>query len=142
MANQPAVDLRNFTRRSAPVFPYKEIAKTILPTWDISLVFAGETRAKNLNIALRNKSYVPNVLSYESGNNSGEIIICLPVAKKQAQSYGVSYPHFVVFLFIHGLLHLKGLPHGTTMERHEKTFLKRFTGAIINYGSTTDRNRD
>jgi probable rRNA maturation factor len=137
-----SIDVRNFTRRSAPVFPYKEIAKAILPSWDISLVFAGEIRAKSLNIALRNKSYVPNVLSYESGKNSGEIIICLPVAKKQAQLYGVSYPHFVVFLFIHGLLHLKGLPHGHTMERHENSFLKRFTGAIIDYGSTTDRNRD
>jgi rRNA maturation RNase YbeY len=148
MKLQPTVEVRNFTRRSAPVFPYKEIAKAILPSWEISLVFAGETRAKNLNIALRKKSYTPNVLSYESGNHSGEIIICLPIAKKQAQSYGVSYPHFVVFLFIHGLLHLKGLPHGTTMERHERTFLKRFTGASVSYGdatldygSSTHRNR-
>jgi rRNA maturation RNase YbeY len=137
-----SVDVRNFTRRSAPVFPYIKIAQAILPSWDISLVFCGETRAKKLNIALRNKSYIPNVLSYESGKNSGEILICLPVAKKQAQSYGVSYPHFVVFLFIHGLLHLKGLPHGHTMERHEKIFLKRFTGATVNYGSTTNRDRN
>jgi len=141
VVTKSTTEVRNFTRRSAPVFPYKEIAKAILPTWDISLVFVGETRAKNLNISLRNKSYIPNVLSYESGKNSGEIIICLSVAKKQAQLSGLSYPHFVVFLFIHGLLHLKGLPHGTTMERHEKTFLKRFAGATINYGST-HRNRD
>jgi probable rRNA maturation factor len=134
-----SVDLRNFTRRSAPVFPYKEIAHAILPGWDISLVFAGETRARNLNIALRNKSYIPNVLSYESGKRSGEIIICLPIAQRQSSSYGVSYRHFVVFLFIHGLLHLKGLPHGTTMERHERTFLKRFTGASVSY-ATDDLN--
>ena len=141
------VDVRNFTRRSAPGFPYTKIADTVLPHWEISLVFAGTTRAQNLNIALRNKSYIPNVLSYESGKHSGEIIICLPVAQKQAQLYGVSYPHFVVFLFIHGLLHLKGLPHGTTMERHECTLLKRFTGASISYddndidNGTTNRNR-
>ena len=136
ITNQPLVDLRNFTRSKAPTVknsPYEKIAKAILPKWNISLVFAGTTRAKNLNIVLRNKSYTPNVLSYESGKNSGEIIICLPVAKQQASSYGLSYSHFVVFLFIHGLLHLKGLPHGTTMERHECTFLKRFTGATIEY---------
>ena len=115
------VDVRNFTRRSAPGFPYQKIAQTVLPNWEISLVFAGAKRAQNLNIQLRNKSYIPNVLSYESGKNSGEIIICLPIAEKQCCSYGLSYPHFVVFLFIHGLLHLKGLPHGTTMERYEKT---------------------
>ena len=143
------VDLRNFTRRKpVPSFPYTEIAKAILPTWDISLVYAGEDRAQRLNKALRNKSYVPNVLSYASGERSGEIIICLPVAKKQAASYGLSYTHFTAFLFIHGLLHLKGLPHGTTMEQHERSFLKRFTGATISYdsneldhGKSTHRNR-
>ena len=134
------VDVRNFTRRSAPGFPYTKIANEILPHWEISLVFAGTTRAQNLNIALRNKSYIPNVLSYESGKQSGEIIICLEVAKKQAQLYGVSYPHFVVFLFIHGLLHLKGLPHGTTMERYECKALKRFTGASISYDDNDVKN--
>jgi probable rRNA maturation factor len=124
-------DIRNFTRRSAPGFPYAKIAETILPGWDISLVFAGEIRAQKINLQLRKKDYVPNVLSYESGKKSGEIIICLEVAKKQAQSYGLSYEHFVVYLFIHGLLHLKGLPHGTTMERHERQHLLRFTNARL-----------
>ena len=135
-ATQPSVDLRNFTRRSAPGFPYQKIAHAVLPHWEISLVFAGTKRALSLNKSLRNKSYVPNVLSYVSGKESGEIIICLNVAEKQAQLYGVSYPHFVVFLFIHGLLHLKGMPHGTTMERYECKILKRFTGASISYGDT------
>ena len=147
MASRPSVDLRNFTRRSAPVFPYQEIAKAVLPKWDVSLVYAGTTRAQNLNMQLRNKSYVPNVLSYESGKNSGEIIICLSVAKQQASSYDLSYRNFTAFLFIHGLLHLKGLPHGSTMEQHERTLLKRFTGATIEYEDvklgygTSNRNR-
>jgi probable rRNA maturation factor len=134
---EPSVDVKNYTRREAPGLPYKKIAQAVLPSWYISLVFVGETRAKNLNMQLRNKSYTPNVLSYESGNHSGEIIICLEVAKKQAHSYGLSYEHFTAFLFIHGLLHLKGLPHGTTMERYERTLLKRFTGATISYDAIT-----
>jgi rRNA maturation RNase YbeY len=136
-----SLDIRNFTRRKPPVFPYAKIASTILPSWEISLVFAGTTRAQSLNKSLRNKTYIPNVLSYTLGKKSGEIIICPDVAKKQAQEYGLSYPHFIVFLFIHGLLHLKGRAHGTTMERHERTFLKRFTGATLTYGdTTTNRN--
>ncbi len=133
--------MRNFTRRKAPGFPYSEIAQAILPGWDISLVFAGETRAKNLNVSLRGKSYVPNVLSYELGNKSGEIVICLPIVKKQAPEYGLSYANCVAFMFIHGLLHLKGVPHGTTMERYENQYLQRFAGARIDYGSTQDRDR-
>ena len=132
------VMVRTFTRRTPPVFPYEKIAKAVLPHWTISLVFVGATRAQLLNKSLREKTYVPNVLSYESGKKSGEIIICLDVAKKQSSSYGLSYPHFVIFLFIHGLLHLKGMPHGHTMEQHERTFLKRFAGALVTYG-TTDR---
>jgi probable rRNA maturation factor len=144
-----SVDVRNFTRRPAGNilrFPYTKIAQAILPGWEISLVFCGSVRAKSLNIGLRGKDYVPNVLSYESGvpqarrsstakstlPRSGEIIICLPIAKQQAQSYGLSYPHFTVFLFIHGLLHLKGMPHGHTMEQHESSFLKKFVGVVPN----------
>jgi len=112
----------------------------ILPGWEISLVFAGERRAKSINQRLRNKDYVPNVLSYETGKKSGEIIICLEVARKQAPDYELPYTAFVGFLFIHGLLHLKGYPHGTTMERYERDYLSRFIGVTTSDGST-NRNR-
>lgn len=134
------VDTRNFTRRPAPGLRYGEIAQAILPGWDISLAFAGEQRARSLNWLLRRKEYVPNVLSYESGTKSGEIIICLPVARRQAPSYGLSYRAFVGYLFIHGLLHLKGYPHGHTMDRYEREYLSRFIGVTLQDG-TTHRNR-
>lgn len=141
------LDVRNFTRRAAPGLPYQKIAEAILPGWDISLVFAGETRAQNLNIQLRNKDYVPNVLSYETSitkkERSGEIIICPQVAKRQAPDYGLSASHFIGFLFIHGLLHLKGLPHGTTMDRYEREYLSRFISARTSSpNGPTNRNRN
>lgn len=120
------LDTKNFTRRPAPRAPFQALASSALPRWDISLVFAGRTRAQSLNKKLRNKTYVPNVLSYESGEKSGEIIICLDVAKRQAPSYGMSYPDFVAYLFIHGLMHLKGYPHGPTMEKHERLLFGKF----------------
>ncbi len=143
-----SLDVRNFTRaHRIPAFSYDRIAKTVLPDWEISLVFVGERRAQNLNRQLRKKDYVPNVLSYETtgltgqGERSGEIIICPSVALRQAGSYDLSYRNFVAFLFIHGLLHLKGLRHGTTMERHERTFLKRFTGVDFSYDDVSPRTR-
>lgn len=120
-----SLDIRQFTRRTPPRHPYAKIAEAALPGWDISLVFVGERRAKQLNKTLRNKSYVPNVLSYETGKKSGEIIICLTVAEREAPDYDLSYPKFVAYLFIHGLAHLKGYPHGTTMERYEGTLMSR-----------------
>lgn len=130
------LDIRNFTRSTPPRHPYEKIAEAILPGWEISLVFAGSVRAQSLNVQLRNKTYTPNVLSYESGKKSGEIIICLPVAKKEAHTFELTYTQHVAYLFIHGLLHLKGYPHGTTMDRLERAHMARFINVSLSNGST------
>lgn len=119
------LDTRNFTRSAATVFPFAQALEEVLPGWEISLVFAGETRAQNLNKTLRNKDYIPNVLSFEVGKKSGEIIICPSIAKKQAPLYDFTYTQMVGFLFIHGLLHLKGVSHGATMDKKEREILSR-----------------
>jgi probable rRNA maturation factor len=140
------VDVRNFTRRAAPGLPYQKIAAAILPGWEISLVFAGTIRAKKLNQQLRKKEYIPNVLSYETSSTkkerSGEIIICSTIAKKQAPDYDLSYSSFTAFLFIHGLLHLKGLPHGTTMDRYEREYLSRFISTPNSSSPHGSKNRN
>lgn len=120
------LDIRNMTRQKTVKFPFDAAHKHILPTWEVSLAFVGTTRAQVMNKQLRNKDYTPNVLSYQSGNKSGEIVICPLVAKKQAKKYDMTYTQFVGFLFIHGLLHLKGQQHGATMEKQERLLLKRF----------------
>src|SRR6202000_3125388 len=107
--------ISNLTRSRIPRFDFIGAARAALPGWDISLVFAGPTQAQRLNKQLRKKSYVPNVLSYAAGAANGEIIICPAVARKQAPGYGLSAGDFTALLFIHGLLHLKGMAHGTTM---------------------------
>ena len=121
------VSIKDFTYSKTPTHPYARVAQSVLPAWDISLVFCGKRRAQRLNTRLRNKTYVPNVLSYTVGKKSGEIIICKDVLKKEAKQYDLTVHAFVLFLFIHGLLHLKGHAHGTTMERYERTLLARFT---------------
>ncbi len=69
-----------------------------------------------------------NVLSYPLSKSSGEILI----NKKEAKKTG----HTVLELFIHGLLHLKGMRHGSRMEREEQKLIKRFTtnGAPTRHG--------
>lgn len=138
------LDTRNMTRRPAPRFPYEKALEAVLPAWDISLVFAGATCAKTLNWNLRWKTYVPNVLSYETGKKSGEIIICLEEAKKQSPTYGMPYPEFVGFLFIHALMHLKGYPHGPTMEKKERALLARIISSspkALHAPTNSNRNR-
>ena len=134
------LSVRNLTRRKAPVFPFMKAAQR-LKGWDLSLVFVTDARAKSLNQALRKKDYVPNVLSYETGKKSGEVIICLSEAARQAPTYDLPYADFCGFLFIHGLLHLEGYRHGPTMDKHERTLLKRFVPVSLNETKNRNRNR-
>lgn len=121
------VSVANLARRKrVPRFAYTAVAEKTLPGWDISLVFVSPQKAQALNKQLRGAAYVPNVLSYALGARSGEIIICIAEAEKQASSYGMDARNFVLYLFIHGLLHLKGWAHGGTMERCERKILAQF----------------
>jgi probable rRNA maturation factor len=107
--------------------PYEAIKRKILGVkYDLSLVFVGEKKASSLNLVHRKKSYVPNVLSFPLTENAGEIFICPHVAKKEAKDFNLSTNGYVAYLFIHGLLHLKGLDHSDTMDKLEQKYLKEF----------------
>ncbi|MCX6787353.1 MAG: rRNA maturation RNase YbeY, partial [Candidatus Kaiserbacteria bacterium] len=109
------------------------IAKEVLPQWDISLVFIGPKKARALNEQLRGKTYTPNVLSYTVGKKSGEIFICPSEAAKQAPSFNLPLAPYTLFLFIHGLLHLKGWAHSVTMERCERKLLAHYVATNSNW---------
>jgi probable rRNA maturation factor len=55
----------------------------------------------------------------------GEIILCPSVIKKEAKNFDRTFPQFLGFLVIHGMLHLKGYDHGKEMEKLEKKYLSR-----------------
>lgn len=114
------------TTLTYPRLNYEKIKNEVVgKNYNLSLVFHGETRAKKLNRKTRNKSYIPNVLSFPLDKDNGEIYITPTVAKREAKKYGHTYNQHVAFLFIHGLLHLKGLDHGPEMEKLEKKFLAK-----------------
>ncbi len=107
--------------------PLEEIKlKIVGQKYELSLVFIGKTRAASLNKQYRNKNYTPNVLSFPMSKTAGEIFICPQVAKKEAEKYNLSVKGYIAFLFIHGLLHLKGHDHGDTMDKQEIKYLKLF----------------
>lgn len=122
-----SVSIKNLTRRrTASRAVFSTIADEVLPNWDISLVFVGPAKARALNKQLRNKDYTPNVLSYEVGKKNGEILICLAEAAKQAPAHDMSERDFALYLFIHGLLHIKGWAHGARMEACERKLVAKY----------------
>jgi probable rRNA maturation factor len=115
------------TVKTYPVHPYQAIKDMILgKRYQLSLVFIGTKKAAALNNQYRQKTYSPNVLSFPLDEKTGEIFICPKVANSQATKYHLSPDGYVAFLFIHGLLHLKGYDHSDTMDTQEQKYLTRF----------------
>lgn len=117
----------NMTKDTLPRVSFAEIKNAILgKKYELSLVFCGNRKSKELNKKYRNKDYTPNVLSFPLDKNSGEIFINPHIAKKEAPNFNKKYTNFVGYLFIHGCLHLKGMEHGSTMDKAEEKFCKEF----------------
>lgn len=115
------------TVKKYPLHDYQAIKNAILgKRYQLSLVFIGSKKAALLNQQYRQKTYSPNVLSFPLDERTGEIFICPQVAASQAAKYDLSSAGYVAFLFIHGLLHLKGHDHSDTMDKQEQKYLKLF----------------
>lgn len=107
--------------------PYENIKEKIMgKRYELSLVFVGKKRAASINKSTRQKTYSPNVLSFPLDEKTGEIIICPDTAKSESKKFDLTPNGYIAFLFIHGLLHLKGLDHGDAMDKQERKYLKAF----------------
>jgi len=121
------LSVNNKTRQKAPQVPFSDIADRVLGSkYDLSLVFVGDTTSRRLNKQFRNKDKVANILSFPYDKKSGEIFLNLTRTKREAPKFSHCYAEHVVFLFIHGCLHLEGLDHGAKMESEEQKYLRAF----------------
>ncbi|MFZ2303273.1 MAG: rRNA maturation RNase YbeY [Minisyncoccia bacterium] len=116
-----ALTITNTTKGKLPRLPFVKIAETVLgKEYDCSLVIIGSRKSRELNRIYREKDSSTNILSFPLDKNEGEIFLDLKKARADAINFDRSYTNFIGFLFIHGLLHLKGLNHGVKMENAEK----------------------
>ena len=119
--------LTNLTRSPIPKLPYHQMATDILgKDYNLSVVFVGTRRAKNLNQEYRHKTYTPNILSFPLTKDQGEIFICSQVVKKEAVKKSVSFRSYVGYIYIHGLLHLNGFEHSVTMDKAEECYVTKY----------------
>ncbi len=93
---------------------------------EISLSFVDEEKIRQLNKDFRSIDKVTDVLSFpiedffnEDRENIlekpylmlGDVVICLDVARKQADDLGHSFEREVMYLTCHSILHLLGYDH-------------------------------
>jgi rRNA maturation RNase YbeY len=110
-----------------PSLPFFDVAQKILgKKYVLRLIFSTKKNIQHLNKTYRKKTYIPNTLAFPLTKNEGEIYMSLSIMRSQAKNYNLSYTNFILFLFIHSCLHLKGYAHGSTMEKQERQYLKQF----------------
>jgi probable rRNA maturation factor len=93
--------------------------------YSLSIAYLSLRKSREINKKYRKKDYATNVLSFPLRKNEGELALCKAVIKREAKIEGKIYKEWLLFLVIHGMLHLKGMKHSSTMERAEKFYYNK-----------------
>ncbi len=88
--------------------------------WEVSVLLCDESFIQQLNRQYRGIDAPTDVLSFSAGDenedgttHAGDIVVSLPVVKRQAEELGVEYEEEIRRVVVHGLLHLHGYEHRT-----------------------------
>ena len=120
--------IENKTKQRIPRVSFEVIKNYILgQDYELSLVFVNQTTSKKLNSRYRHKNWPTNILSFPLSDREGEILIDIETVKKEVAQLKENKKKYLTYIFIHGLLHLKGFEHGSKMERVEKDIKERFS---------------
>ena len=99
------------------------IAKRLKKKGMASVHLVGERKIRSLNRDFRGQDRVTDVLSFEMNdknnmseeNDWGDLFLCQNQIKRQALRFGVSEQEECVRMLAHGLLHLFGYDHKTSV---------------------------
>ena len=110
------IEINKLTSDKIDVGFLKRVAKKTLKLMKLNIINLSIAVVDDAQIKVLNKKYlkrnrVTDVLAFDYGlpfGGQGEIIICLPQAKRQAKKLGHSFKKELAILLIHGILHLVG----------------------------------
>lgn len=127
----PLIEQHNLTlirkNGAIPIVPFLRIKESLIgKNYSLTIIFCTPEESRIRNKTYRGKDYPTNILSFPLDDTTGEIYICLSVARADAKKFDMSYHKFLHLLVIHGILHLKGHEHGSTMDTLEETYLQKF----------------
>jgi probable rRNA maturation factor len=84
----------------------------------LTLRVVNTAEARALNRAYRGRDYPPNVLTfaYSGTPPAADIVVCAPVAAREAREQGKPRGAHYAHLTVHGVLHALGFDHATPSE--------------------------
>lgn len=87
---------------------------------EVSIAFVSDSEIKKINKQYRHLDKATDVLSFAGEDNFlGEIIIDFAQIKRQAKEFDKKVKDELIFILVHGLLHLAGYDDKTEKERLE-----------------------
>ncbi len=99
----------------------------------VTVRFVEAIEGRALNAEFRGKDYATNVLTFvydDDQPRAGDIVLCAPVVRREAEAQGKALAAHYAHLVIHGMLHLQGFDHehatdAAVMEAREIAILAR-----------------
>ncbi len=130
------IEINNQTKNKIDLTELNEIIKNFLKAYkiknkEVSLALVNDQAIKKINKAYLGRNQATDVLAFPgSSNELGEIIIDYDQIKRQAGSYHNTVGQELIFVLVHGLLHLVGYDDKTEkqrkkMERLGEEFIKK-----------------
>ena len=121
MIENETFTITNGTKAKLPRLAFSNMKDEVLgKEYSLELNIVSKEEIHALNKQWRNVDAPTDILSFPLSDTEGEIYINLEETKKEAKKFDRKYENFLGFLFIHGLVHLKGYDHGSRMEEIEQ----------------------
>ena len=108
------INVNNITKSKIDLVLVKKVAERFLKKYkkqkcEVSIAFIGDMAMRRLNKKYRGIDRTTDVLSFAGEQNFlGEIVINYVQIKRQAKKFGNSIERELIFILVHGLLHLLG----------------------------------
>ncbi|MFA4941749.1 MAG: rRNA maturation RNase YbeY [Patescibacteria group bacterium] len=123
ISNEVNVEINNRTKNKIDLVLVKKVAEKFLESknkkkFNVSIAFVSDNEIKNLNKRYRKINKVTDILSFAGEENFlGEIVISYAQIRRQAKKFNNKPKDELVFILVHGLLHLLGYDDRTETGR-------------------------
>jgi probable rRNA maturation factor len=112
---------------------------------EVTVRLVGAAEGRRLNATYRGKPYPTNVLTFVYDDIhpkahagairaplSGDLVLCVPVLRREARLQGKSLSDHCAHLVVHGMLHLQGYDHH--LDRAARRMEARETAILASFG--------